>query len=78
MNRRGGKFTGMAVKRECTLLEARRAVGLTQAALADKSGVSQTYISDLEKGSQRNPTIAIVRRLEQALGRRLAFQGEAA
>lgn len=68
----------MAVKRECTLLEARRAAGLTQSALADKSGVSQTYISDLENGSQPNPTIAIVRRLEQALGRRLVFQGEAA
>jgi transcriptional regulator with XRE-family HTH domain len=41
--------------------------------LAAKSGVSQTYISDLETGKQSNPTIRVLRRLEKALGCVLRF-----
>lgn len=56
-----------------TLRAARLAAGLSQMALAAAAGVSQTYISDLERGTQSNPTIAVVRRLERALRCALRF-----
>lgn len=61
-----------------TLKAARVAAGLSQMALADAAGVSQTYISDLERGTQHNPTIAVVRRLERALGCTLRFPSQRA
>ncbi len=45
----------------------RRACGLTQEQLAERSGFSQQYISDLERG-RRNPTIVSLYELAQALG----------
>lgn len=75
--RPSGKLTGVGSKRTRTLLEARKARGLSQTELALKSGVSQTYISDLEIGSQHNPTIAVVRRLEKALRCTLRFPAPA-
>jgi transcriptional regulator with XRE-family HTH domain len=45
----------------------RKECGLTQEALAEKSGLSQQYISGLESG-QRNPTIVTVYELACALG----------
>jgi transcriptional regulator with XRE-family HTH domain len=59
-----------------TLRAARATAGLTQTALATKSGVSQTYISDLETGALGNPTISVLRRLERALGCTLRFSGQ--
>ncbi len=50
-----------------TLRSARRAAGLTQTQLAERSGVSQTYISDLEASTDPNPTVSVVRRLQKAL-----------
>ena len=44
----------------------RRQRGLTQEALAEKSGFSQQYLSGLEKGL-RNPTIVTVFEIAQAL-----------
>ena len=41
--------------------------GLTQEAFADRSGFSQQYISDLERG-RRNPTVVSLFELAQALG----------
>jgi transcriptional regulator with XRE-family HTH domain len=41
--------------------------GLTQEELAEKSGFTQQYLSDLEKG-KRNPTIVTVYELALALG----------
>ena len=41
--------------------------GWSQGLLAEKSGVSQTYISELE-AHKKNPTIPIVKRLATALG----------
>ena len=41
--------------------------GLSQEALAEKSGFSQQYLSGLEQG-RRNPTIVTVFELAQALG----------
>lgn len=44
----------------------RKEKGLTQEALAEKSGLSQQYISGLENG-QRNPTIVTIFELATAL-----------
>lgn len=46
---------------------ARERAKLTQEGFADKSGFSQQYISDLERG-RRNPTIVTLYELAQALG----------
>ena len=45
----------------------RRRQGLTQEQLAERSGLSQQYLSDLERG-KRNPTIVSLYELAQALG----------
>ena len=45
----------------------RREKGLTQETLAEKSGLSQQYISGLENGL-RNPTIVTLFKLSSALG----------
>jgi transcriptional regulator with XRE-family HTH domain len=45
----------------------RLAKGLTQEKLAELSGFSQQYISDLERGC-RNPTVVSLYELAQALG----------
>ena len=45
---------------------ARDERGMTQERLADVSGFSQQYISDLERG-RRNPTIVSLYELAQAL-----------
>lgn len=41
--------------------------GLTQEQFAEKSGFSQQYLSDLERG-RRNPTIVTIYELAAALG----------
>jgi len=56
-----------------TIKQARTAAGLTQMELSALAKVSQTYISSLEAGSQGNPSLAIARRLEKALGCELRF-----
>ena len=45
----------------------RKAKGWTQEELAEASGLSQQYLSDLERG-KRNPTVITVHELAQALG----------
>jgi transcriptional regulator with XRE-family HTH domain len=45
----------------------RRRQGLTQEEVAERSGFSQQYLSDLERG-KRNPTIVSLYELAQALG----------
>lgn len=45
----------------------RKAKGLTQEAVAEKSGFSQSYIGSLERG-QRNPTAISIWMLAQAIG----------
>lgn len=45
----------------------RRDKGMTQEELAERSGFSQQYISDLERG-KRNPTIVSLYEFAQALG----------
>ena len=45
----------------------RRAKGLTQEQVEERSGFSQQYLSGLEQG-RRNPTIVTLYELSQALG----------
>lgn len=45
----------------------RRAQGMTQEQLADRSGFSQQYISGLENG-RRNPTVVTLYEIADALG----------
>ena len=45
----------------------RRAKGLTQEQLSEKSGLTQQYLSGLEQGG-RNPTIVTIYELSLALG----------
>lgn len=45
----------------------RKEKGLTQEQIAEKTGFSQQYLSDLERG-RRNPTIITLYELAQALG----------
>jgi transcriptional regulator with XRE-family HTH domain len=45
----------------------RAEAGLTQEQLAERSGLTQQYISDLERG-KCNPTIVTLYELAQALG----------
>ncbi|MES2834253.1 MAG: helix-turn-helix transcriptional regulator [Pseudomonadota bacterium] len=49
------------------LRNCRTGAGLTQEQLAERSGFSQQYISELEAG-RRNPTIVSLYELAQALG----------
>jgi predicted transcriptional regulator len=48
-------------------LKGRGEAGLTQEQLAERSGLSQQYISKLEKG-ERNPTVVTLYELAQGLG----------
>jgi len=50
----------------CNVRALRQARGMTQEQLAEESGFSQQYISDLERG-RRNPTIVSLYELAQAL-----------
>jgi transcriptional regulator with XRE-family HTH domain len=45
----------------------RKEAGLTQEQLAERSGLSQQYISGLERG-RRNPTVVTLYELATALG----------
>ncbi|MDP9471834.1 MAG: helix-turn-helix domain-containing protein [Chloroflexota bacterium] len=49
------------------LAQARRAVGLTQAELAARMGVSQMQVSRLEGETQRNYTLGVLQRYVDAL-----------
>ena len=49
------------------LRRVRTAAGLTQTALAKRSGIHRSYVSDLEAG-QRNPTALTLQRLAKVLG----------
>lgn len=48
--------------------QRREQLGLTQEELADASGLRQSIISRLERGTRKNPSADTVRRLARALG----------
>jgi DNA-binding XRE family transcriptional regulator len=50
------------------LKQRREEKGMTQAALAEKVGVGQTYIAKLESGDKKNPTLDLLKKLAKALG----------
>jgi transcriptional regulator with XRE-family HTH domain len=49
----------------------RKSKGLTQEQVQERTGLSQQYLSDLERG-KRNPTVVTIFELAQALGVRPA------
>ena len=53
---------GQAIKR------LRTKQGLTQTQLAERAGVSQPYLSQLEAGAKEHPDVQIVQKLAKALG----------
>ena len=57
------------------VVAARDASGLTQKELASKSGLTQSNISNIEKGITR-PTIESLKKIATATGKRLVIQFE--
>lgn len=52
------------------MIDARRATGMTQKELSERTGITQGDISKLENGSA-NPSIKTLQRLAAGLGKRL-------
>ena len=48
--------------------DLREARGMSQLELAKKADVAQGYISSLEAGEKKNPSITILKKLARALG----------
>jgi DNA-binding XRE family transcriptional regulator len=71
--RMGGEPRGISTSRSAlpelgrNLRRVRTAAGLTQTALAKRSGMDRSYVSGLEAG-QRNPTALTLKRLAKILG----------
>ena len=57
-----------------SLIKARLAKKMTQAELAEKSGVNQVIIARLESGTA-NPTVGTVNRVANTLGKELKLVG---
>lgn len=51
-----------------TLQRVREGKGFSQLALAKRAKVPQSYISELEAGTKRNPGLATLGKLAKALG----------
>src|SRR5208337_5590819 len=59
---------------EHKIAELRKRRGLTQAALAERSGVSQPMIAQIESGKLNNLTLKTLARTARALGARLKVE----
>ena len=46
--------------------------GLTQAELAKKASVTEAYVSMIEAGKRKSPSLPVLRRLAHALGKTMA------
>lgn len=55
------------------VLKSRDELGLTQKQLAEKSGLTQANISNIEKGTTR-PTIDSLKKIADAMGKRLVIE----
>ena len=55
------------------MIDARKASGLTQQQLAEKTGIAQADISKLENGSA-NPSLRTLRRLAAVMGMQLKLE----
>jgi len=60
----------MRLARQVRASRGRR--GLTQAAVARKIGVSEAYVSMIESGAQREPSLVTLQKLGKALGMHVA------
>jgi transcriptional regulator with XRE-family HTH domain len=50
------------------LKERREAQGLTREQLAKRAKVTTAYVSMMEAGKRKNPSLAVLQRLSKALG----------
>ena len=57
----------------CAMLDARKADGLTQKELSERSGIAQGDISKLENGNG-NPSVRTLQRLAKAMGKKLQIK----
>lgn len=55
------------------MLDARKAAGLTQKDLAERTGIAQADISKLENGNA-NPSLRTLQRLADGMGMKLKFE----
>lgn len=55
------------------MIDARKDAGLTQQELAKRTGIAQSDISKLERGSA-NPSLRTLRRLAAGMGKKLHIQ----
>jgi predicted transcriptional regulator len=55
------------------LLQARNSLGLTQAEIAKRMGVKQSFVARLENGAA-NPTVSTLKRFSSAIGKKLVIQ----
>jgi transcriptional regulator with XRE-family HTH domain len=46
----------------------REAKGLTQVQLAKRAKLTQSYLAEIETGTKKNPSLALLKRLAKALG----------
>jgi len=67
----GAYFTVRILIRE--LRKARKAAGLTLAAVSKRTGMDQATLSRLENGRQPNPTVDTLWRYARAVGRQLVL-----
>ena len=56
-----------------TMLDARKAAGLTQKDLAERTGIAQADISKLENGNA-NPSLRTLQRLADGMGMKLKLE----
>jgi XRE family transcriptional regulator of biofilm formation len=47
--------------------KVRQSKSMTQRDLADKAGVTQGYIAQIEMGAKKNPSLAVLQRIAKAL-----------
>lgn len=57
------------------MIDSRKASGMTQKQLAEKTGINQADISRLERGSA-NPSLRTLQRLARGMGMRLKLEFE--
>ena len=55
------------------LLKARKSQNLTQKELSERTGITQSDISKIEKGT-RNPSLAMLKRLAEGMGMQLKIE----
>lgn len=65
-----------AIEIGAVIREARQATGMTQAALAERAGVSRAFVIDVEKGARRRAELGRILSLFRALDLSLVARSE--